>query len=157
MTHVTRRTRRTRKPPTKSTIPEHTKINFWHIGGPKFFQIKHFFFTQKFFQIQSFFGPKILFRPNIVFRPNIFSDTKFFFHPKFFSDPTFFWDPKSTLRKMIFGGIKQSFWTWAFLNCLAQSFYLNWSLTLKTKSCWDLLLKCGMIIANFIECFFVYG
>ena len=29
---------------------------------------------------------------------------------------------------MIFGGIKQSF-------CIVQTFYLNWSLTLKTKSC----------------------
>ena len=36
---------------------------------------------------------------------------------------------------MIFGGIKQSFWTLGFLNCLVQNFYLNWSLTLKTKSC----------------------
>ena len=36
---------------------------------------------------------------------------------------------------MIFGGIKQSFWTWGFLNFPAQRFYLNWSLTLKTKSC----------------------
>ena len=26
-------------------------------------------------------------------------------------------------------------WTRGFINCLAQRFYLNWSLTLKTKSC----------------------
>ena len=36
---------------------------------------------------------------------------------------------------MIFGGIKQMFWTWGCLNCLSQRFYLNWSLTLKTKFC----------------------
>ena len=35
---------------------------------------------------------------------------------------------------MIFGGIKR---TRGFLNCLAQRFYLNWSLTLKTKSSWS--------------------
>ena len=37
--------------------------------------------------------------------------------------------------KMMFGGIKQSFWIWGFLNCPALRFCLNWSLTLKTKSC----------------------
>ena len=35
-----------------------------------------------------------------------------------------------TSMKMTFGGIKQSFWTWGFLSCIAQRFYLNWSLTL---------------------------
>ena len=55
--------------------------------------------------------------------------TKFFFRPKIFSNQ------KWTSMKMIFGGIKQSFWTWGFLNCIAQRSYLNWSLTLKTKSC----------------------
>ena len=44
-----------------------------------------------------------------------------------------FSNQKLTSMKMIFGGIKQSFWTWGFLNCIAQRFYLNWSLTLKTK------------------------
>ena len=36
---------------------------------------------------------------------------------------------------MIFGGRKQSFWTWGCLNWQGQIFYFNWSLTLKTKSC----------------------
>ena len=36
---------------------------------------------------------------------------------------------------MICGGIEQSFWAWGSLDCLVQRFYLNWSLTLKTKSC----------------------
>ena len=55
--------------------------------------------------------------------------TKKIFRPKIFSNQ------KWTLMKMIFGGIKQSFWTWGFLKCIAQRFYLNWSLTIKTKSC----------------------
>ena len=41
-------------------------------------------------------------------------------------------DPKGTSMKVIFGGIKRPR---GFLNCLAQRLYLNWSLTLKTKSC----------------------
>ena len=49
--------------------------------------------------------------------------------------PKIFFNQKWTSMKMICGGIKQSFWTWGFLNwIIRQRFYLNWSLTLKTKS-----------------------
>ena len=65
----------------------------------------------------------------------IFSQNQKFFRPKFFFRPKILSDPKWTSMKMIFWGMKQNFWTWCFLNSLAQRFYLNWSLTLKTKSC----------------------
>ena len=41
----------------------------------------------------------------------------------------------------MFGGRKQNVWTWGCLNWQGQRFYFNWSLTLKTKSCFCLILK----------------
>ena len=71
--------------------------------------------------------------------------TKKNFRPKFFSYQ------KWTSMKIIFGGIKRSFWTWGFLNCLAQRFYLYWSLILKTKSC-----SCFGTNNKKLACLFVY-
>ena len=144
MTHVTRRTRRTTP---KSTIKEHTKNQIVApkiLSDPKFFQKQYFFQTQIFFDT-IFFGPK-------KFSPKFFSDLKFFLGPKLFSGQNFFrtqdfvWpknifrpkifsNPKWTSMKTIFWGRKQSFCTWGFRNWQGQRFYLNWSLTLKTKSC----------------------
>ena len=102
--------------------------------GPNFFLVPKFFLNQKFFQtpnffylnffrIKNFFLPEIIFGP-IFFRPNIFSD------------------PKLTSVRTLFGGRKQSFRTLSFLNWQGQRFYLNWSLTLKTKSCCGLFHFC---------------
>ena len=112
---------------------------------------RYFFGPILFSDPKIFFWPKIFFRPKIIFRPkiygpkiffgtNFFSEQSFFRNtnfsdPKFFSDLTFFADPKWTSWKMIFGGRKQSFWTWGCLNWQGQRFYFNWSLTLETKSC----------------------
>ena len=83
--------------------------------------------------MNTFFRPKIscpktFFLIRIFFRPKFFSDLKFFLK-QFFFWIKFFSDPKWTLWKMIFGGRKQSFWTWGL------RFYFHWSLTLETKSC----------------------
>ena len=141
MTHVTRRTRTTRRSQPKSTIMEHTKNQI--------LTHRRFLPTVS-FGPKIFCGPKIDFGPKILWTQHIFGDPKFFWTQtfldlKFFWSQNFFWiqifqtqnfsDPKWTSTKIIFGGIKQSFWTWGFPNCLAQRFYLNWSLTLKTKSC----------------------
>ena len=76
----------------------------------------------------------------IFFRCKDFSGPKFFLEPKFFQThiflrPKIFSDPKWTSMKTIFWGRKQSFCTWGFWNWQGQRIYLNWSLTLKTKSC----------------------
>ena len=68
---------------------------------------------------------QIFLRPKIFLGTKIFSDQIFFRHK-------ICCDPKRISIKMIFRGIKQSFWTWGFLNCPAQRFNLNWSFT---KSC----------------------
>ena len=41
---------------------------------------------------------------------------------------------------MIFVEMKQRFWTWGFVNGIVERFYLNWSLTLKTKSCINIII-----------------
>ena len=75
------------------------------------------------------------------FHTALFSHPKFlsvFFKPNIFSPPNFVSDPEWTSMKTIFGGRKKCFWTWGFLNWQGQRFYFNWSLTIKTKSCWCL-------------------
>ena len=49
---------------------------------------------------------------------------------------------------MIFGGRKQNFWSCSFLNWQGQRFYFEWSLTLKTKSCF--LIICNNICVRCI-------
>ena len=85
-------------------------------------RMTHVTMDQTFLWDPIFFGTKNLldlkdFQTQIFFQPKIFSDSKW------------------TSMKMIIWGIKQTFWTWGFLNLLMQMFYFNWSLTLKTKSC----------------------
>ena len=97
-----------------------------------------YLFPSKFFFKQLiFFGLKILLDPKFLLEPKKFRNERFF-RTRFFSDLTFFVDPKWTSWKMIFGGRKQSFWTWGCLNWQGQRFYFNWSLTLETKSCFVL-------------------
>ena len=55
--------------------------------------------------------------------------------PKNFQTLNFFW-PKMNFNENDLWRDKKSFWTWGLLNCIVQRFYLNWSLTLKTKSCY---------------------
>ena len=52
-------------------------------------------------------------------------------HQNFFQTHNIFW-PKMNFNENDLWRIKR---TTGFLNCLAQRFYFNWSLTLKTKSC----------------------
>ena len=120
---------------------------------PKVFFPKKLFQTQFFFQTKIFVGPKFFFGPKILLDPK-FCWTQNFFGRKIFSDP------KLILMKMIFGGIKQSFRTWCFLNCPAQRFYLNWSLTLKTVLYsfilyipWYTYLFCNTYIYLYFLCF----
>ena len=107
--------------------------------GPKFFCLRFFFF--KFFSNPKFFPD-----PKFFSKPKFFWDQKFLGTQHFFETQKFqtqnFSDPKWISMKTIFGGIKQSFCSWGFQNCPAQKFYLNWSLTLKTKSCF--LLNCSL-------------
>ena len=107
-----------------------TKFFFWLkiVFGINIFSIQ-----KKILDLQ-FFRPKIFFRCKFVLGPKFFSEPKYF-QTQIFFRPKICSDPKWISMKMIFGGIKQSFWTWGFLNCPSQRFYLNWSLTLKTKSC----------------------
>ena len=126
MTHVTRKTRRTTP---KSTITEHTKnliVAPKILSDPKNFQNQYFFQTQ-IFLTQNFFGRNFFFRPKNFFHQNFFRSK--ICRPKIFSNT------KWTSMKTIFWGRKQSFCTWGFRNWHGQRFYLNWSLTLKTKSC----------------------
>ena len=152
MTHVTRRTT------PKSTITEHTKnliVAPKILSDPKKFQNQYFFQTQIFLDTK-FFRTKI-FRTQKKISSNFFSDLNFFIAPKLFSCQNFFRtqdfvrpkkmfrpkiisNPKWTSMKTIFWGRKQSFCTWGFRNWQGQRFYLNWSLTLKTKSCFVLIL-----------------
>ena len=88
MTHVTRRTRTTRRPPPKSKINEHTK---------------NLFVTQRW----CWCSPK-KFGPTIFFEPKLFSDPKFIqtqnnfwtiFLPKFLADQKLFLDQTLFLYK----------------------------------------------------------
>ena len=121
MTHVTRTTRRAQK-----------KFRTENCFGPKNFFLdstlildQTFSHPKKFLDLK-FFRPKTFIRSIFCYAQNS-SWNQNFFRPKICSDP------KWISMKMIFGGIIQSFWTWGFLNCQSQRFYLNWSLTLKTK------------------------
>ena len=89
------------------------------------------FWTQNFFRPNFFLCP-IFFRTQILFQAQIFSD------PKIFSDQKLFLHSFLFRPKTMFGGRKQSFWSLSFLNW--QRFYLNKSLTLKTKSCFKCFL-----------------
>ena len=92
-----------------------------------------FFWDPTYFQYNKFVGPKN-FQTRSLLCPKFFSEPKFF-QTQIFFRPKICSDLKWISMKMIFGGIKQRFWTSGFLNCPSQRFYLNWSLTLKTKSC----------------------
>ena len=99
-----------------------------------------FFCTQNFFRIKFFSDVKIFFRQNIFADPNFFLAlkvfrTKNFFRPSIFFRLKIISDPKWASMKAVFGGRKHGFWIWGFLNWQGQRFYFNWSLTLKTKSC----------------------
>ena len=96
--------------------------------GPKNICLWKLFLDQTFFPSKIFLGLRIFFWCKF-FEAQNFSRNQHFSRPKICSDP------KWISMKMIFGGIKQRFWTWGFLNCSSQRFYLKWSLTLKTKSC----------------------
>ena len=67
--------------------------------------------------------------------PNFFFQTQNLFMFSIFSDPKICLAQNYLQWKTIFGGRKQSFRTWGFLNCQEQRFYFNWSLTQKTESC----------------------
>ena len=128
--HVTRRTR-TR---TKILDPKffQTQIFF----GPNFFLVPKFFSNPKFFQTPNFFLPTFFQDQNFFLtRNNFWFLEPFFFRSKIFSEP------KWTSVRTMLGGRKQSFQTLSFLNWQGQRFYLNWSLTLKTKSCSNMLLN----------------
>ena len=114
-------------------------------SNPTFFLDK-FFFRPKFLFDPKSFLPKYSFGPIFFFAKNFFSDPKFsrvqnfvgtqkfFLQPKIFlgirflSGPKFCWDPKFSNQRF-FSNPKfyPSQWTWGFL---------NWSLTVKTKSCY---------------------
>ena len=144
MIHVTRRT---------STIRINQKKNFnrnlfsdsTFFLDQKFFWTKHFFHPNNFL-VRKFFRPKIFFRCKFFLGPKFFPEPKFF-RPKFFLRPKICSDPKWISMKMIFGGLEQRF---------EQRFYLNWSLTLKTKSCKPFVSKCpnygrGSLSVNFLR------
>ena len=99
-------------------------------------------FLQNHFHWNSFWIGKKIWSEKILVLRKILGLKKFasekYFQTQIFFRPKICSDPKWISMKMIFGGIKQSFWTWGFLNCPSQRFYLNWSLTLKTKSCFTL-------------------
>ena len=114
---------------------------FWpNFFGPKIFLDPKFFWTKNFFWTHNFFNPKFFLNPNFFLNQQFFwtiffSLTQHVFQTKiFFLTQNFFW-PKMNFNENDLWRNNTELLNLRLCKLPITKVYLNWSLTLKTKSC----------------------